>query len=87
MLSRLAHKSRYTQFFKQLTKPSRTFATSSNIDGMGQAASFQDNENMNISDVDVGYVSKRSKGPALPHFDYTPPKYTGPSYEEVREMR
>jgi len=23
----------------------------------------------------------------LPHFDYTPPKYAGPSYEKIKAMR
>lgn len=23
----------------------------------------------------------------MPHFDYTPPKYSGPSYEEIKAMR
>jgi alanine-glyoxylate transaminase/(R)-3-amino-2-methylpropionate-pyruvate transaminase len=25
--------------------------------------------------------------PILPHFDYTPPKYSGPSYEQIKAMR
>jgi len=31
-------------------------------------------------------VAKQSL-PILPHFDYTPPKYTGPSYEQIKAMR
>jgi hypothetical protein len=29
----------------------------------------------------------RKSLPVLPHFDYTPPKYSGPSYDEIKAMR
>jgi len=83
MLSRLALKTRYSTFYKQVS--TRSFAAS-RFEGM-QEASYQDNENATYADIDLGTTSKRSKGPALPHFDYTPPKYSGPSFEEMRAMR
>ncbi len=71
---------------KNLVRP---FASAPLIGGMDQHS--QPTEN--YADIDVPQAStqadslKKSKGPVLPHFDYTPPKYTGPSYEEVKYNR
>jgi len=37
-------------------------------------------ENENVS-------AAKASLPILPHFDYTPPKYAGPSYEQIKTMR
>lgn len=44
----------------------------------------------NFKNVKLGKFSKRyfaTKAPQLPPFDYVPPKYEGPSFDEVKEMR
>ena len=68
----------------------RQFASASQHDGFGDLGRHQERH----EDFDVPTFhevpdispkkSAKAKLPVLPHFDYTPPKYTGPSYEQIK---
>jgi len=91
LLSKFVKHRRVGQVFAQ--NLSRSFAAASNHDGFrDMAQTEQPVVDYEVPDVAANQSIKSAPAakaslPVLPHFDYTPPKYAGPSYEQIKAMR